>query len=276
MPANLRLAAALGATAAAVVLAERLTANAHPLMRMMAIVGTLFVGMKILVVAATAVRFSASQWFAFLFSFGMRPAVFTRRDAARAAQSTLREGLLGVTGGALLLAIARLIGIQGHRVIASIVAMIALSLILHFGIIDLLAGMWRRQGYACEPTFREPLRSKSLTEFWSRRWNVGFSEMVAVLVQRPLRNRLGGSVAIFAAFLVSGFLHELAISVPVRAGFGLPTVYFALHGGLVALERKWQRTPGRVWTLSWLALPAPLVFHPPFVRGIVWPLIGLG
>lgn len=62
----------------------------------------------------------------------------------------------------------------------------------------------------------------------------------------------------------------------------LPLLYFALHGGLMLIERALARRGrplggrlGRVWTLGWLALPLPILFHPPFLRGIVWPLIGI-
>jgi hypothetical protein len=30
-----------------------------------------------------------------------------------------------------------------------------------------------------------------------------------------------------------------------------------------------------VWVLGWLAVPVPILFHPPFLRGVVWPLIGM-
>jgi alginate O-acetyltransferase complex protein AlgI len=77
------------------------------------------------------------------------------------------------------------------------------------------------------------------------------------------------------SFLASGLLHELAISVPVRAGYGLPTAYFVLQGALVVLEKRIRREPGRLWTLFWLVAPLPMLFHAPFLRGIVWPLAGL-
>jgi alginate O-acetyltransferase complex protein AlgI len=123
--------------------------------------------------------------------------------------------------------------------------------------------------------FRNPLASRSLAGFWGRRWNVGFSEMIAVTVHRPVRRYAGDTAALMASFLASGILHEIAISVPVRAGFGLPTLYFLLHGALVGVERKFPRVASRAWTMFWLIAPLPILFHPPFLRGIVWPLLGL-
>jgi alginate O-acetyltransferase complex protein AlgI len=108
--------------------------------------------------------------------------------------------------------------------------------------------------------------------------------MTALGIYRPLSGRLGRKTALVAAFLASGLLHELAISVPVLAGFGLPLLYFLLHGTLVLAERglEWagRAVPtwgwwAHVWVLGWLALPVPILFHAPFLRGVVWPLIGL-
>ena len=75
-------------------------------------------------------------------------------------------------------------------------------------------------------------------------------------------------------------LHEAALSLPVRAGWGLPSLYFTLQAGLVAFERRtgWpRRAPpwvGAAWTFGLTALPAVLVFHPPFLAGVLAPLLG--
>jgi hypothetical protein len=68
----------------------------------------------------------------------------------------------------------------------------------------------------------------------------------------------------------------------VRAGYGLPMVYFALHAGLVAIERALARSgrplagwPGRAWTVACLVIPLPLLFHRPFLSGVLWPLVGI-
>jgi alginate O-acetyltransferase complex protein AlgI len=108
--------------------------------------------------------------------------------------------------------------------------------------------------------------------------------MTAIVFYRPLQRWLGRGCATVLAFLGSGLLHELAISLPVKAGFGLPTIYFLLHGGLVLWENRLLKHGrpinrfdwvGRLWTLAWLALPLPILFHPWFLAGVVWPLIGM-
>jgi alginate O-acetyltransferase complex protein AlgI len=109
--------------------------------------------------------------------------------------------------------------------------------------------------------------------------------MTAISIYRPLARKFGRSVATAIAFLFSGLAHELAISVPVKGGYGLPFLYFALHAGLVLLEQLLERAGrpverlgwvARLWTLGWLALPLPILFHPPFLNAVVWPLIGMG
>jgi hypothetical protein len=147
-----------------------------------------------------------------------------------------------------------------------------------------MAGGWRLAGVECRPLFRAPLAAPSLRAFWGRRWNLAFAEMTALIVYRPVARRLGTGLATAAAFLFSGLLHELAISAPVRAGYGLPLLYFALHGLLALAEQRLEQHGmaverwgwlGHVWTLGGLALPLPILFHPYFLRGVVWPLIGL-
>ena len=60
-------------------------------------------------------------------------------------------------------------------------------------------------------------------------------------------------------------------AVPVRAGFGLPMAYFALHAAAMLAERRlalegWR---GRAWTVAWVILPLPLLFHGPFLLSLI-------
>src|SRR5262245_28468602 len=84
--------------------------------------------------------------------------------------------------------------------------------------------------------------------------------------------RLGKTGARFAVFTLSGILHELALSFPAGAGWGLPTAYFLLHGLLVSMEERF-RIRGRVWTLFWVIAPAPWLFHEPFRRTVIVPFL---
>jgi alginate O-acetyltransferase complex protein AlgI len=285
----------VGATAGV----ERLCRNEPSGVRMIAIIGALLYGMKAVVsVEARAGGMTvpaAWQWLCFAVLWpGMRPAPFA--DAGHGRQSgawTLvgRGCLLGFFG--LVLAfLAWLVWHHGRPplsdeigiVLATVLLLPGLSLIVHFGLFNLLAGVWRLTGVDVRPLFRAPLAARSLENLWSRRWNLAFSEMMALGIYRPLSGRLGRKGATLVAFLVSGLLHEIAISLPVLAGFGLPLLYFMLHGALVLVERSLERA-GRsvsswgwwahVWVLGWLVLPVPILFHRPFLRGVIWPLIGI-
>jgi len=174
-----------------------------------------------------------------------------------------------VEKGAVRFAIGLAIFLAARELDSVWLALPGLSLMLHFGIFNLAAGAWRALGIDVDSLFRAPLYATTLSEFWGRRWNLAFSEMTAAAVYRPLG---GGALALVAAFAFSGLLHELAISVPVRAGFGLPMAYFALHGVLVVIERKLE-IHSRVWTAFWILAPLPILFHAPFLDGVVRPLL---
>jgi alginate O-acetyltransferase complex protein AlgI len=143
---------------------------------------------------------------------------------------------------------------------------------VHLGLCDVLAGFWRLRGVPVGRLFVNPLASKTLGEFWGRRWNLAFHDVAWTMVFRPAARRWGPRTGILLTFAFSGILHELLLSVPAGGGYGLPTAYFLLHGGLVLAERRWT-LGGRVWTLWWVLAPAPLLFHPWFIRSLIWPLI---
>ena len=126
----------------------------------------------------------------------------------------------------------------------------------------------RRRGFKVRRLFNAPERAKSLNDFWTRRWNVAFVEMDQVLFMPRLR-RVAGPAAPFLMLVLSGVLHELAISYPAGAGWGLPLVYFAVHGAGMQIERTtWfkNRPPqfAQWWTRVLVLAPVALVFHRPF------------
>jgi alginate O-acetyltransferase complex protein AlgI len=61
----------------------------------------------------------------------------------------------------------------------------------HLGLSDVVTGGLRLAGYPVSRLFDDPLKSRTLREFWSRRWNVAFVEMNQVLFVPALRRQLG-------------------------------------------------------------------------------------
>jgi len=259
--------------------------------RMLLICTAIFFSMKLVVTAEARVTGrpmpSLGRWFAFHFLWpGMRPWAFVdSRERARGGGGRLAvEGAVAAVVGASLLAAARALARDGsHHAVAVGLCMFGLGLGVHFGLFRILAGFWRARGAAVVPLFDSPQRSRSLSEFWGARWNRAFSEMAQVAVHRPLVTRTGPTVTTMVVFLFSGVLHEMALSVPVRRDFGLPMLYFTLHGVLSLVEKRLgfgvrgaassRSAWGVVWTLGWVLLPAPLLFHAPFLDGCIAPLL---
>lgn len=262
-------------------------------LRMVAIVLTVLYAMKAVVVVEAQTRLSFWQYLGFvLLWFGMRPGPFAKAGDPPLAgwRELLVRGLFRFALGPLFLLLAWAIwhrrqpsvSEEFNRWLATIPLLIGLSMLLHFGLFNILAGMWRALGVDCRPLFRSPAMASNLNDFWSLRWNLGFSEMAAIAIYRPVFRIFGRKAALAATFLFSGLVHELAISLPVRAGFGLPMTYFILQGLLVLFEtalhhsgfpinrRPWL---GRLWVWFWIVAPLPILFHRPFLSGVIWPLI---
>jgi predicted DCC family thiol-disulfide oxidoreductase YuxK len=173
------------------------------------------------------------------------------------------------------------------------IGMIGFILILHFGLFQLLAIAWRKAGIDVEPIMNAPLPSKTVSEFWGRRWNSAFNQLALEFVSRPITRRLGrrsscdaarrspristlhfgAAIATLTAFVVSGLIHELVISLPAGAGYGLPTAYFLLQGIGILLERAFPLIRGRTFTILITGAPAFWLFHPPFVHNVILPFM---
>jgi alginate O-acetyltransferase complex protein AlgI len=162
------------------------------------------------------------------------------------------------------------------------IGMVGLVLMLHSGLFHLLSLLWRRAGVDARPLMNAPLRATSLASFWGDRWNRGFSDLASALMLRPFHRALGGAGALFAVFVVSGILHDLVISLPAGAGWGLPTGYFVVQGlGALAERsaagRRLGLGAGSIgWLFTAIGVAAPLycLFHPPFVRRVILPMLG--
>jgi hypothetical protein len=185
------------------------------------------------------------------------------------------KALLGVL---LLFGFARLVT---HPLLAGWIGMVGLICILHFGLFDLAAVAWRAAGVDARPIMNAPIKAQSLNEFWGRRWNGAFNQLVLDVFFRRFSRSLGTIRATLSAFLISGLLHELVISLPSGAGYGLPTAYFLFQGWGVVTQRSIvgrrfglrRGLRGWIFTMFVTAAPAFWLFHPPFVRRVILPFM---
>jgi hypothetical protein len=161
------------------------------------------------------------------------------------------------------------------------VGMAGLIFVLHFGSFHLLSCAWRAAGVDARPLMNWPVLSEGVSEFWGRRWNTAFRDLAHRFLFRPLADRLGPRAGLAAGFLFSGLVHDLVISVPAGAGYGLPTLYFVIQGVGILVERSragkrlglgtgWR---GRAFAAVVVIGPAYVLFHPPFVLNVVVPFL---
>ena len=183
--------------------------------------------------------------------------------------------------GATLIWVVARTALPVNPLLAGWLGMVGLMFLLHFGTFHLLSLGWQSIGVHALPVMQNPLRSRSLAEFWGRRWNTAFHELATRFTFRPLRPTVGRPGATLLVFLLSGWIHELVISIPAHGGYGLPTGYFVLQGLGVAgertpLGRRLGLARGRrgwLFTVVVVAGPAFWLFPPPFVRNVILPML---
>jgi hypothetical protein len=256
-------------------------------MQMWTLALAIYIGCKWLTWQRTAIR-NVPVWkhAAYLLAWpGMdAPSFFeegpiSSRSQCRSSEWLAATGKL-MFGVALLFGVARMIPSQ-HEYVVGWTGMIGMVLILHFGGFHLLSCSWRRVGVQARALMNRPLASTSLSEFWGRRWNTAFRDVTYRFFFRPCASWFGPQWGILVGFLFSGAIHDLVISVPARGGYGGPTVFFTIQGAAMVIERSgfgrriglgsgWS---GRSFAVAVLCAPAGLLFHRPFVVGIIVPFM---
>jgi predicted DCC family thiol-disulfide oxidoreductase YuxK len=268
------------------VLAMLIRSHVAPWIFMWLMTGAIFFGCKWLTFwrARQCIDSNLGRSLGYLFGWaGMDAASFLgpRREQGNVSALTSRVSLalLKILLGILFIfGLARL---APNQLLAGWIGMIGMILILHFGLFDLAAIAWRIAGINAQPIMNAPIRATSLSEFWGRRWNGAFNQLVVDVLFRRLARSIGVVRATLTAFLLSGLLHELVISFPARAGYGLPTTYFLWQGWGVVAQRSTvgnqlafrHGISGRIFTILIAAGPAFWLFHPPFVRNVILPFM---
>lgn len=222
---------------------------------------------------------------AYLFAWpGMDAAAFLRVTAKPVPRVSLAEWCFACgkfVAGLMLLWFAVPEFGRFDTALAGVVGLLGIAFSLHFGLFHVLSCVWRQMNVMAVPIMNRPLSSHSLTEFWGRRWNLAFRDLTHRFLFLPLLARCGAVGALLVGFVVSGLIHDLVISWPAGGGYGLPTIYFALQGFGIVLERSaWGRRlglrqglPGRLFCIACIGLTSPLLFHQAFLERVVVPFL---
>lgn len=248
--------------------------------RMLALILVLLLAMKIIVAQYFPKNFNLRQWLLFsLVWVGMKPGIFFEKDNSIKYRNLFLKGILFLFAGLAMIFLLKIWKIEikslAYLYSSGILLLVSLSWLLHFGLLNINAAFLRKSGYPAYPLFDKPLLSESLQEFWGKRWNLAFTEMTATIVYKPLSKKINSRFALFISFMFSGLLHEVALSLSVQKGYGLPMLYFLLQSLLIASEKRFfkQKKPGRLWVVIWLLIPIPLVFHIYVMRDVFLPII---
>lgn len=216
---------------------------------------------------------------------GMDASVFLFTPASDVVRPRRSEwaAAIGKTGlGLSIFLVAIRMSWTAEAYVVGWAGMVGIVMTLHFGLFDLLSCGWRRCGVQAAPIMNSPVLAGTVSEFWSRRWNMAFRDLTSRFVVRPLRRPLGASGAVAAGFVISGVIHDAVMSIPAGAGLGSPTLYFILQGAAVfaersAVGRRWglgRGKTGRVFAwVTVLGLAPLLLLHRPFVECVVAPFI---
>jgi predicted DCC family thiol-disulfide oxidoreductase YuxK len=229
---------------------------------------------------------------------GMDPSAFLNGSEHRKSGAETGQGLTGAVdqripdvswvpaieksllGAVLLWALPRNISSPDPLGIGWL-GLIALILLVPFGLFELLAVFWKALGVQVKPLMHAPALANSLSDFWNNRWNTAFRKLAHDFVFLPLRKRIGVRWAMLATFVASGLIHDLLISLPAGSGFGLPTAYFACQGAGILVERSalGRRSrlrgglKGRLYAIAVVVGPVFWLFHPPFILRVIVPFM---
>ena len=184
------------------------------------------------------------------------------RDAARRIGIDLCAAALAAGGWIAASALPATLRIPIR--LAAVAAVVLVVAELNSNIVRLLSA-------ACGVHFAavhvHPYRSRTITEFWSRRWNLLGARWFRQHAFLPLRAR-SVTLALFTLFGLSAAIHVYLIASVVPARWmAMCAAFFLSQPVLIIAERRlrvrtWPAHAARVWTFTLLIALLPLVLTP--------------
>lgn len=267
--AGARLAVALGALA----LLLPLLIRDAPVLRAAVSLYLLWSWFKVIGITRDPVRRSGSfRALSALVIHDLRRDGFVRTGPKRDVRLSLILGALGAGALALLALQVALFEATAWPSPAGLLLRHAAGVVFaYFGVeamLRLFEFVYRSVGLQ-PPVFHDhPILSRSLAEFWGRRWNRVVGGWLFSTFYRPFAARGKRALGTVAAFGASALLHLYFTWAAVGLGWGLcMAAFFVLQAPLLWLEervqeRAWPSALQRAWTAGWMAVTSPLFIEP--------------
>jgi hypothetical protein len=118
------------------------------------------------------------------------------------------------------------------------------------------------------PLHDDPIRSRTITEFWSRRWNQVVHGFLKQSIFAPVARRGRARLGLVLAFVVSALIHFAFMLPAVGPSWaGLMGAFFLLQLLFLWAERalkvsRWPTPLAHAWTLTLLLASSPLFTEP--------------
>jgi alginate O-acetyltransferase complex protein AlgI len=252
-------------------------------LQILSIFGTSKIAMLIALDPALRRQITLGRLAAFLFWPGMEPKLFVPGRPMPGPKLSPRwtDCLVNLlTGVGLVWLLPVVFSPETPILFRAWVGLIGLFFFVAFGLADLWVILYQRMSIAVEKLWLNPVAATGLGDFWGKRWNRVYSGMLREIAFVPLMRRLGPKWAMFAVFLFSGVLHEIA-SVAGGSGYGGPFLYFMIQALGLCLEqtargrRSLRGHPfaGWCWTFLFVVGPLPLLVQPDFLLRAMVPML---
>lgn len=191
----------------------------------------------------------------------------SRRLRPQAAQFDGRALIRTLLFAAAAVAAYRLADMSGIRLVRWL-AVTAFVYAVADGLVAMLRFAFGAAGHALPPIHRDPILSRSLSEFWGERWNLAVGDWLAAHCFRPLARARRARLGLAAAFVASAMIHFYVAWAPAGVELAvLSGAFFLVHGALVGIERalgvrRWPPAAGHAWVLGAFACTLPLFLEP--------------
>ncbi len=175
-------------------------------------------------------------------------------------------------GSHLLTGVPRLAARWGAGVVFmyAAVEMTVAAVIIAYGIL----------GVDPRPLHDDPILSRTISEFWNRRWNRAVHHFLKYNVFAPVARRGHVEWGLMLSFVVSAFIHFFFMLPAVGLSWaGMMGSFFLLQIPFLKLERllgvaRWPAPLARTWTLTLLFLSSPLFVEPVLQIVDTWSWLG--